>query len=60
LRTEWESYHVYQNKQVKMLLPDGTQTIGVVHGVNDEGALRVETKQGMQIFHAGEISLREA
>jgi BirA family biotin operon repressor/biotin-[acetyl-CoA-carboxylase] ligase len=60
LRAEWENYHVYQNKQVKMLLPDGTQAVGVVLGVNDDGALRVETKQGAQIFHAGEISLREA
>lgn len=60
LRAEWESYHVYQNRQVKMLLPDGTQVAGIVRGVTDEGALRVATQQGMQIFNAGEISLREA
>lgn len=60
LRAEWESYHVYQNRRVKMLLPDGTQVAGMVRGVTDEGALRVETKQGEQIFNAGEISLREA
>jgi BirA family biotin operon repressor/biotin-[acetyl-CoA-carboxylase] ligase len=60
LRAEWESDHVYQNRQVKMLLPDGTNVVGVVRGVTDEGALRVETTQGVQIFHAGEISLREA
>jgi BirA family biotin operon repressor/biotin-[acetyl-CoA-carboxylase] ligase len=60
LRAEWGSYHVYQNRQVKMLLPDNTQVTGVVRGVTEEGALCVETKQGMQIFNAGEISLREA
>ena len=60
LRAEWESYHVYQNRQVKMLLPDGTQVAGIVRGVTDEGALRVETKQGEQVFNAGEISLRGA
>jgi BirA family biotin operon repressor/biotin-[acetyl-CoA-carboxylase] ligase len=60
LHAEWESYHAYQNKQVKMLLPDGSQVVGMVIGVNSDGALRVETKQGVQIFNAGEISLREA
>jgi biotin-(acetyl-CoA carboxylase) ligase len=60
LRAEWERYHVYQNRQVKMLLPDNTEVTGVVRGVTDTGALRVETKQGEQIFNAGEISLREA
>jgi BirA family biotin operon repressor/biotin-[acetyl-CoA-carboxylase] ligase len=60
LRTEWESYHIYQNRRVKMLLPDGGEVFGIVRGVTDEGALRVETPQGLQIFNAGEISLREA
>ncbi len=60
LRAEWESYHVYQNRQVKMLLPDGSQAIGVVRGVTEDGALQVETAQGMQVFNAGEISLRGA
>jgi BirA family biotin operon repressor/biotin-[acetyl-CoA-carboxylase] ligase len=59
-RAEWESYHVYQNRQVKMLLPDGSQAIGVVRGVTEDGALQVETAQGLQVFNAGEISLREA
>ncbi len=60
LRAEWERYHLYQNRRVIMSLPDGTGVIGVVRGVTDEGALRVETTKGMQIFNAGEISLREA
>jgi BirA family biotin operon repressor/biotin-[acetyl-CoA-carboxylase] ligase len=60
LRAEWESYHAYQNRTVKMLLPNGTEVIGVVHGITDEGALRVASVQGVQVFSAGEISLREA
>jgi BirA family biotin operon repressor/biotin-[acetyl-CoA-carboxylase] ligase len=60
LRAEWESYHVYQNRQVKMLLPDGTQVAGIARGVTNEGALRVETEHGEQVFNAGEISLRGA
>ena len=44
----------------QIILPDGSEVFGIVRGVTDEGALRVETPQGMQIFNAGEISLREA
>ncbi len=60
LQAEWESYHLYQNRSVRMLLPDGGQIAGVVRGVTGAGALRVETEQGVQVFNAGEISLREA
>jgi BirA family biotin operon repressor/biotin-[acetyl-CoA-carboxylase] ligase len=41
-------------------MPDGSHIEGVVLGVDDEGALRMRTQQGEQIFHAGEISLRKA
>ena len=59
LKNEWESYHIYQNRQVKFLLPDGKQESGKVLGVTEDGSLRVETVQGPKIFNAGEISLRE-
>jgi len=59
LRAEWEGEHVYQGRQVEFLLPDGTCVDGIVRGVTDEGALRVETSQGVRVFNAGEISLRE-
>lgn len=60
LQAEWESYHLYQHRSVRMLLPDGKQIAGVVRGVTGAGALRVETELGVQVFNAGEISLREA
>ncbi len=60
LRAEWESYHVFQRRPVKLSLPDGSLVIGLVMGVTDEGALRLETEQGEKIFHVGEISLRGA
>lgn len=59
IRAEWESYHVYQNRVVKMLMPDGAQIVGTVRGVTETGALRVETLDGLKEFNAGEISLRE-
>jgi biotin-(acetyl-CoA carboxylase) ligase len=32
----------------------------LVSGVTDDGALRLATAQGEQIFNAGEVSLRSA
>jgi BirA family transcriptional regulator, biotin operon repressor / biotin---[acetyl-CoA-carboxylase] ligase len=58
LRDEWLGYHVYENKPVRMLLPNGTDVSGVVKGVAEDGILLVETALGLQRFSAGEISLR--
>jgi BirA family biotin operon repressor/biotin-[acetyl-CoA-carboxylase] ligase len=58
VRDEWLRYHAYKNKPVRMLLPNGTITIGTVTGVADDGILMVETALGQQRFSAGEISLR--
>lgn len=57
-RDEWLSYHAYENKPVRMLLPNGTAVRGVVKGVAEDGILQVETALGLQRFSAGEISLR--
>jgi len=58
VRDEWLCYHAYKNKPVRMLLPNGTESIGTVTGVADDGILMVETALGQQRFSAGEISLR--
>jgi BirA family biotin operon repressor/biotin-[acetyl-CoA-carboxylase] ligase len=58
LRDEWLSYHAYEKKPVRMLLPNGTDVQGVVKGVADDGILLVETALGLQRFSSGEISLR--
>lgn len=57
LRPDWEAHHAMQGRAVRLSLPDGRKAEGVVHGVTDEGALRVEMAAGLQVFHAGEISL---
>jgi BirA family biotin operon repressor/biotin-[acetyl-CoA-carboxylase] ligase len=59
IRDEWLRYHAYQNKQVRMLLPDGRDIQGIVKNVADDGILLVETALGLQRFSAGEISLRK-
>jgi BirA family biotin operon repressor/biotin-[acetyl-CoA-carboxylase] ligase len=58
LRDEWLRYHAYENKPVRMLLPNGTEVKGHVQGVAEDGILLVETALGLQRFSAGEISLR--
>ncbi len=60
LRDEWLRYHAYQQKTVRLLMPNGVETHGVVQGVAEDGILLVETAFGLQRFSAGEISLRGA
>jgi len=57
LRAEWESNHAFQNKGVRLALPDGTHVPGIARGVTADGALILQTEQGMKNFNAGEISL---
>ena len=54
---EWQSYHVFQNQLTKVWLPDGSSAEGIARGVTENGALILETAQGTQLCHAGEIRL---
>lgn len=58
LRDEWINYHAYHNQSVRMLMPNGTEVVGLVKNVADDGILMVQTSLGLQRFSAGEISLR--
>jgi BirA family biotin operon repressor/biotin-[acetyl-CoA-carboxylase] ligase len=58
LRAEWQSHHAFQDRSVQVLLPDGSRIDGVVRGVADDGALELETMQGIRRFNVGEVSLR--
>ncbi|HLP98417.1 MAG TPA: biotin--[acetyl-CoA-carboxylase] ligase [Sideroxyarcus sp.] len=60
LRAEWESRHVFRQRPVRLALPDGSHIAGTALGVNNDGALRLQTGQGEQLFNAGEVSLRSA
>lgn len=60
LREEWLRYHAYHLQTVRMLMPNGVETHGVVQGVAEDGILLVATAFGLQRFSAGEISLRGA
>jgi BirA family biotin operon repressor/biotin-[acetyl-CoA-carboxylase] ligase len=57
-REEWTSYHAYHQQAVKMLHPNGNETLGTVIKVAEDGNLLVKTELGEQRFSSGEISLR--
>lgn len=58
LRSEWERYHIHQNKTVQLQMPDGSAVSGVARGVNGSGELCLETAQGMRHFNSGEVQGR--
>ena len=58
LRDEWTKHHAYHQQAVKMLHPDGRESVGTVVDVAEDGILLVRTAQGEQRFLSGEISLR--
>ena len=58
LRDEWTKYHAYHHKNVRLMLPNGSEISGEIDGVADDGVLLIKTAAGLQRFNAGEISLR--
>ncbi len=58
LRTEWERYHALQNHPVHLQLPDGGSITGIARGVSKDGALELETGQGLRRINSGEINSR--
>lgn len=58
LRQEWERYHIYQNQQIQMQMPDGSTVTGLVNGVSDSGELHLETKHGSRKMNSGEVEVR--
>ncbi len=55
----WELLNAYANQHVT--LHNGNQSVtGLMLGVTVEGALRLQTERGVEVFHGGELSLRIA
>ncbi len=51
----WNAHHAFQHAEVTLV---GDRLVhGRVIGVSAEGALCLDTEQGKQVFHAGEVSL---
>jgi BirA family biotin operon repressor/biotin-[acetyl-CoA-carboxylase] ligase len=58
-RDRWQSLDAFVGKEVVMML--GQQAVvGIASGVDEGGAMVVETASGKQVFSGGEVSLRMA
>ena len=60
LREEWDRHHVYRGKPVRLTLPDAATIDGVARGVDENGALLLDTSNGVRRVHSGDVSLRSA
>lgn len=57
LREEWENAHLWQGQSVS-LVAGVTRIDGVVQGVDNQGALRLQVDGVEKVFSGGELSLR--
>lgn len=54
---EWEKWHAYENQPVR-LIQSGSEIEGTVCGIDDNGALHLDTGNAVIKIHSGEVSLR--
>jgi BirA family biotin operon repressor/biotin-[acetyl-CoA-carboxylase] ligase len=60
LRPEWLRRHAWQDQAVAVAGEGGEAAAGVCRGVDDDGALLLETAAGVRRVYAGDVSLRRA
>lgn len=58
LRAEWEASHAFHGREVHMFAAQGESWQGRVAGIDEAGALLLDTPQGQRRFYSGEMSLR--
>lgn len=58
LRSEWESYCSHHNQPITLILPHTGPVQGVARGVDNQGALLIDTATGLHSYQIGEVSLR--
>lgn len=57
MQTRWAIYDSCEDRPVTVVVA-GKPVSGIARGVSAQGALRLETESGVQLFHGGEVSLR--
>lgn len=59
-KAEWDNFDALRHQEVELKTHNNQLTgiTGKVKGVNDHGALILQTEQGLEIFHGGELSPR--
>lgn len=55
---DWQAYHVHQDREVTIQSGQDEPAMGRARGVDQHGALLLETATGLRRFHSGEVSLR--
>lgn len=55
--TAWPQFDHFKDQPIRLLMGSHTIT-GVARGINHQGALLVETEQGIKAYYGGEISVR--
>jgi BirA family biotin operon repressor/biotin-[acetyl-CoA-carboxylase] ligase len=56
---DWDAFDGLRGEAVRLLL-GGRMIEGIHVGIAPDGALRLATAEGVQSYHAGEVSLRPA
>lgn len=54
---DWEKWDLFRGQMVQLLIGE-QKVLGTYLGVNSQGALLLETANGREVFHGGEVSLR--
>lgn len=57
LKSAWLAHHAWQDQPVKLIEEGAVPVQGLCRGVDDEGALLLETDQGLTRILAGDVSL---
>jgi BirA family transcriptional regulator, biotin operon repressor / biotin---[acetyl-CoA-carboxylase] ligase len=60
LRDEWLARHAWQGRRVMLRVAERKIAEGLAVGVGEDGALLLASHNGLERFHAGELSLRPA
>ncbi len=55
LGAEWQGCHVFQDRGVRVNLPDGRSISGIARGVMPGGELCLETAEGLRYLNSGEV-----
>jgi len=58
LRARWQQHHAWQGQTVRLSGDGSAESVGRCLGADQDGALLVETPQGVRRFLSGEITLR--
>ena len=58
LKNEWQARHAWQDQPVQLLADDASPLFGRCLGADNDGALLLETGNGIQRIFSGDVSLR--